>query len=86
MNFKIFGKERAAEVLLIWLVLITNSYAAEIDAETGLIMAENFELVKTNCTICHSAKNITNQRGSRLTWLGLIRWMQDTQGLKNFNY
>jgi len=68
------------------LLSLLNGLAAEdIDSDTGLIIDDNFELVKRNCTICHSANNIIQQGGSRLTWLGLIRWMQDTQGLRSFD-
>ncbi|MCV6608536.1 MAG: cytochrome C [Campylobacterales bacterium] len=52
-----------------------------IDKETGLIVAEGFEEVKANCTVCHSAKFITLQRGDKDTWTAMIRWMQKTQGL-----
>lgn len=59
---------------------ITNQ-AAEIDKASGLIVSPGWEAVKANCTICHSAKFITWQRGDRDTWLSMIRWMQKTQGL-----
>lgn len=67
------------------LLLSTAVRAQEIDATTGLIIDDNVELIKTYCTVCHSAQNIIRQNGSRLTWLGLIRWMQDTQGLGKFD-
>lgn len=57
------------------------SGAQKVDEESGLIIAPNWETVKANCTACHSAKLITGQRGSRETWEGIIRWMQKTQGL-----
>ncbi|MBE0496335.1 MAG: hypothetical protein IBX45_07975 [Campylobacterales bacterium] len=56
-----------------------------LDPETGLVIAHGFDEVKTNCTACHSAKFITLQRGDRETWLGMIRWMQKTQGLWEFD-
>lgn len=52
-----------------------------IDQDTGLVMAPGWELVKANCTVCHSARFITGQRGDRATWESMIRWMQKTQGL-----
>jgi len=67
------------------LLLVAGVSAQQIDEATGLIIDDNFELVKTNCTVCHSAQNIIQQGGSRLTWLGLIRWMQETQGLWEFD-
>lgn len=63
------------------LVLPMSSFAVETDADSGLIIAPGWKAVKTNCTVCHSAKFITWQRGDRDTWLSMIRWMQQTQGL-----
>lgn len=64
----------------------TNEVAQEaivdgIDAETGLIADEHYQLVKTNCTACHSAKLVTQNRATRAGWESMIRWMQDTQKL-----
>ena len=56
-----------------------------VDSSTGLKIAPGWELVKANCTFCHSASFITTQRGDRDTWLAMIRWMQNTQGLWPFD-
>lgn len=48
---------------------------------TGLVYAEGFELVRAQCTACHSAKLVTQNRASRDGWRQMIRWMQSTQGL-----
>lgn len=53
----------------------------EKDPETGFVMADGWETVRANCTSCHSAMLVTQNRGSRAHWKSLIRWMQDTQGL-----
>lgn len=55
------------------------------DLESGLKIAPGWETVKTNCTGCHSARFIVFQKGDRDTWLAIIRWMQKTQGLWNFD-
>lgn len=51
------------------------------DLETGLLAAEGFQTVKVNCTGCHSARLITQNRMSRKNWHEKIVWMQETQGL-----
>ncbi|TXF91207.1 hypothetical protein FUA23_03005 [Neolewinella aurantiaca] len=48
---------------------------------TGLIFAEGFEAVRGNCTACHSAKLITQNRATAAGWTEIIRWMQATQNL-----
>ena len=62
-------------------VLATEVDAYPLDQASGLIMAPGWQVVKDNCTVCHSAKLVTAQRGNRLTWASMIRWMQKTQGL-----
>ena len=55
-----------------------------IDPESGLKIAPGWNVVKTQCTVCHSAQLIVSQQGDRDAWLSIIRWMQATQGLKGF--
>jgi len=57
----------------------------ELDAFTGLKMTGDWELARNNCIACHSAKLITQQRGSKGQWLKLIRWMQAKQNLWQFD-
>lgn len=59
--------------------------APAVDSDTGLVKAENWELVRANCTACHAASLVTQQRASRSTWLEMIRWMQATQNLWQFD-
>ncbi len=51
------------------------------DTKTGLVLSPGFELVSAQCTVCHSAKLISQNRADREGWLAMIRWMQETQGL-----
>lgn len=51
------------------------------DAETGFVIDAGWELVKGNCTGCHSAALVTQNRATREGWEGMIRWMQRTQKL-----
>jgi hypothetical protein len=46
-----------------------------------LVVAAGYEQVKTQCTVCHSAQIILQNRSDREGWLEMIRWMQQTQGL-----
>jgi len=57
----------------------------EVDSLTGLKMAGDWELVRGNCIACHSAKLITQQRGTAAQWLAIIRWMQKKQNLWQFD-
>jgi len=57
----------------------------EIDPMTGFKMRGDWELVRGNCTACHSAKLITQQRGTPKQWLTMIRWMQEKQNLWQFD-
>lgn len=58
--------------------------AKDVDPESGFIIDDNWEIVKAQCTVCHSSKLVTAQRGTRKTWESIIRWMQKTQGLWTF--
>ena len=55
----------------------------EIPDAAGLIIAEGWQDVRANCTECHSSLLITQNSGTKAVWESRIRWMQDTQGLKN---
>jgi hypothetical protein len=74
---------------ILLLLTLTGFAGAEdapaIDPMTGLKMAENWELVRNNCSACHSTKLITQQRGTAAQWLGMIRWMQEKQNLWPFD-
>ena len=59
--------------------------AAEIDPVSGLPMNEDWQLVRAHCTGCHSSKLIVQQRGTADRWLRMIRWMQDSQNLWQFD-
>lgn len=59
----------------------TGAVRDGIHVETGLVYDDNFMLVRTICTSCHSAKLVTQNRATRDGWEAMIRWMQETQGL-----
>ena len=57
----------------------------ELDAakisESGFVSDPGVSQVIQNCTQCHSAKLVTQNRMSREGWQSTITWMQETQNL-----
>lgn len=60
------------------------AFGETIDDSTGLIVSPGWEQVRAHCGGCHSHKLVTSQRADRQTWLDIIRWMQETQNLWQF--
>lgn len=56
-----------------------------VDEASGLIVAPGWQLVRAHCGGCHSYALVTGQRADRQTWLDIIRWMQATQNLWQFD-
>jgi len=52
-----------------------------IHVRTGLIEAEGLMETVNNCTNCHSAKLVTQNRMDAARWAATIDWMQETQNL-----
>ncbi len=48
---------------------------------TGLVAADGLKETVINCTSCHSADLIIQNRLDRDSWVSTIRWMQETQNL-----
>lgn len=71
--------------LMLALMVPLPVLAADKDPGTGLVLADGWEAVRNNCTACHSAGLVTQNSGSRNYWLNLIRWMQATQNLWQFD-
>ena len=51
------------------------------DKETGLVSDGHLDLVKAQCTGCHSSKLIVQNRFTRDGWKQKIRWMQANHNL-----
>jgi len=49
--------------------------------KSGLVLDENLPVILTNCTACHSAKLVGQNRATREGWVEMIRWMQKSQNL-----
>ncbi|WP_211341771.1 monoheme cytochrome C [Ulvibacterium marinum] len=52
-----------------------------IDSVSGFIQAPGLRETIINCTPCHSAQLVTQNRMTKEGWLSTIRWMQKTQNL-----
>lgn len=59
----------------------TNTIKDGIHVRTGFIEATGMQEVINNCTNCHSAKLVIQNRMSKEGWTATIRWMQKTQNL-----
>lgn len=71
-------------ILILSLIALPCSYANSkdtLDKDTGFVIDKGFEIVRANCTACHSSGLVIQNRMNRERWLETIRWMQDTQGL-----
>ena len=66
------------------ILLLSMQAMADVDETTGLIIAPGWKNVRAHCGGCHSHALVTQQRADRQTWLGMIRWMQDSQNLWQF--
>ncbi|MGI9199699.1 MAG: hypothetical protein ACR2QL_01470 [Woeseiaceae bacterium] len=73
-----------SRVLAITLLLLAMPATADTDKTTGLIVAPGWEQVRAHCGGCHSHALVTQQRADRQTWLDMIRWMQESQNLWQF--
>jgi hypothetical protein len=70
-----------AEIVIAPFELDEDRIENGIHVRTGLIDAENLMVVVTNCTNCHSAKLVTQNRMTAEGWSETIKWMQETQNL-----
>ena len=66
-------------------LLMLATATAETDPVSGLVIDDNWLLIKAHCGACHSTRLVSQNRGSRQTWLDMIRWMQASQGLWQFD-
>ncbi len=58
-----------------------NRIVDGIHVRTGLVEAEGLMAVVNNCTNCHSAELVIQNRMNKERWISTIRWMQKTQNL-----
>jgi hypothetical protein len=70
--------------LSLLLISPTSAFAEDIDKSSGLIKSPGWQHVRAHCGGCHSHALVTSQRADRKTWQEIIRWMQETQNLWQF--
>ena len=58
-----------------------NKIVNGIHVRTGLVEGKGLMAVVNNCTNCHSAELVIQNRMNRERWISTIRWMQKTQNL-----
>lgn len=80
---------RIAVLLLVLAAAAQQAVAQDselpVDPHSGLPMDTGWELVRAHCSACHSLQLVTAQRATRRGWLEIIRWMQETQNLWQFD-
>ncbi|HCD66886.1 MAG TPA: monoheme cytochrome C [Bacteroidetes bacterium] len=81
LTYLIIDLTTPAEVAIVEAPVDPDLIENGIHMRTGLLEAEGMMSVVTNCTSCHSAKIITQNRMSAERWNETIKWMQETQGL-----
>lgn len=59
----------------------SNEFVDGIHIRTGLKDGEGLMTVIANCTACHSAQLVIQNRMNKERWDATIRWMQETQNL-----
>ena len=69
------------QLIVILSLVAPATLLADTDPTKGLKIDRGWEQTRAHCGACHSYKLVTQNRGDRETWLGLIRWMQKTRNL-----
>lgn len=80
-NPGLFDSNSKSEIALVPIELDEDRIENGIHVSTGLIDAEGLMEVVYNCTNCHSAKLVTQNRMTAERWNATIKWMQETQNL-----
>ena len=73
-----------ARIVTLLLALVSLPVSAEdvkLDPVTGMKMAEDWELVRNHCIICHSSQTFLRQRATESNWTSVLEWMQKHGGL-----
>lgn len=80
-SLSIFKMEADDQVISTVAKPLDDAIENGIHLKTGLKEGDGLMLVVQNCTSCHSAKMIIQNRASKEGWKSMIKWMQQTQNL-----
>ncbi len=61
--------------------VVLQDSVIKLDSATGLKVAPGLDMVRAQCTGCHSSRLIIQYRATRDGWKERIRWMQQKQNL-----
>lgn len=61
--------------------VVLQDSVIQLDPATGLKIAPGLDMVRAQCTGCHSSRLIIQYRATREGWKERIRWMQQKQNL-----
>nr|WP_298924325.1 monoheme cytochrome C [uncultured Allomuricauda sp.] len=74
-------QNKPEETAIITIPEVEGKIENGIHVATGFIDGTGLTEVIQNCTNCHSAKLVTQNRMTKEGWVATIRWMQETQNL-----
>ncbi|WP_396591512.1 monoheme cytochrome C [Allomuricauda sp. R78024] len=74
-------QNKPEETAIITIPEVEGKIENGIHVVTGFIDGTGLTEVIQNCTNCHSAKLVTQNRMTKEGWVATIRWMQETQNL-----
>lgn len=80
-ELSMFKAKEKSEYAVVEEVVDEDLVVDGIHVRTGLIDAPGMMEVVNNCTNCHSAKLVTQNRMNKERWEATIDWMQETQNL-----
>lgn len=76
-----FGEPTSEHIELVPETYDPNKIENGIHLRTGFIEAPGMQETINNCTNCHSAQLVIQNRMSKERWMATIDWMQQTQNL-----
>ena len=79
--FFLFDSNQKPEQIINDQAISSHEIVDGIHLRTGLKEGEGLMTVVANCTACHSAQLIIQNRMNKERWDATIRWMQETQNL-----